>query len=63
MALEQTPASSPTIPFTAAELDAIPMVSPLQGVSVTKSLFDGKTLTGWRGNLDRWSVRDGALVA
>jgi hypothetical protein len=62
MALAQTPASPPTIPFTAAEIDAIPIVPPLQGVSVTKSLFDGKTLTGWRGNLDWWSVRDGALA-
>jgi hypothetical protein len=28
-----------------------------------KSLFDGKTLEGWKGNPDIWSVKDGALTA
>lgn len=27
-----------------------------------KSLFNGKDLTGWRGNLDLWSVQDGAIT-
>ncbi|MCF7764240.1 MAG: DUF1080 domain-containing protein [Verrucomicrobia bacterium] len=27
-----------------------------------KSLFNGKDLTGWRGNPDLWSVRDGAIT-
>ena len=27
-----------------------------------KEIFDGKTLTGWDGNKDVWSVRDGALT-
>lgn len=27
-----------------------------------KSIFDGKTLAGWDGNKDVWSVRDGALT-
>ena len=26
------------------------------------SLFDGKTLAGWQGNSDLWSVKDGAIV-
>ena len=48
--------------FTAAELEAIPLVPPRAGKSVTKSLFDGKTLNGWQGNPDYWSVKDGALT-
>ena len=28
-----------------------------------KSLFDGKTLDGWVGFEDLWSVKDGAIVA
>ena len=27
------------------------------------SLFNGKDLTGWRGNTDFWSVQDGAITA
>ncbi len=27
-----------------------------------KPLFDGKTLTGWHGNEELWSVQDGAIV-
>ena len=27
-----------------------------------KSLFDGKTLTGWDGDLKFWSVQDGAIT-
>src|SRR2546421_12936010 len=52
----------PTAPLTSAELDAIPLVPPRAGKSVTKTLFDGKTLNGWQGNLDWWSVQDGAIV-
>jgi hypothetical protein len=47
--------------LTAAELEAIPLVPPRHGQSVKKTLFDGKTLHGWKGNLDWWSVKDGAL--
>jgi len=59
-----TPAPSrpPTVPFTAAEIEAIPLVPPRAGASVTKILFNGKTLDGWRGNLEWWSVGDGAIV-
>jgi hypothetical protein len=57
------PPRPPTIPFTAAELQAIPLAPPRAGKSVTKTLFDGKTLNGWQGNLNWWSVKDGAIVA
>jgi hypothetical protein len=56
------PPRPPTIPYTGAELEAIPIVPPLTGKTLKKTLFDGKTLNGWRGNLDWWSVQDGALV-
>jgi len=56
------PPRPPTTPFTSAELEAIPLAPPRAGTSVTKTLFDGKTLTGWRGNLDWWSVKDGAIA-
>ena len=26
-----------------------------------KALFDGKSLTGWEGNLKFWSVKDGTI--
>jgi hypothetical protein len=57
------PPRAPVVPFTLAELEAIPITPPHAGKSVTKTLFDGKTLKGWRGNLDWWSVADGAIVA
>ena len=34
---------------------------PRAGKSVTTTLFDGKTLIGWQGNPDWWSVQDGAI--
>ena len=57
-----SPPRPPTVPFTRAELEAIPVVPPRTGASVTKTLFDGQTLNGWRGNLEWWSVSDGAIV-
>src|SRR4051812_1665463 len=60
---QQSPPRPPTVPFTAAELEAIPVTPPLKGKSVARNLFDGKTLKGWRGNLDWWSVSDGVIVA
>ena len=56
-----TPAP-PRPPLTLAELEAVPIVPPRAGKSVTKTLFDGKTLEGWQGNPDWWSVRDGAIA-
>ena len=48
--------------MTAAELAAIPIVPPRAGTSVTKTLFDGKTLDGWDGSPDWWSVGEGAII-
>lgn len=37
---------------------------PSQGRAQSKSLFDGKTLTGWEGDTEKtWRVEDGAIVA
>ncbi len=40
-----------------------PVVKPREGKSETIKLFDGKTLDGWEGYTDLWSVKDGAIVA
>lgn len=40
-----------------------PVVKPLEGKSETIQLFDGKTLAGWEGYEDLWSVKDGVIVA
>ncbi len=40
-----------------------PVVKPLEGKSVTIQLFDGKSLAGWEGYPDLWSVKDGIIVA
>jgi hypothetical protein len=40
-----------------------PIVKPREGKSETIKLFDGKTLTGWVGYEDLWSVKDGIIVA
>ncbi len=39
------------------------VVAPLKGESKTVKLFDGKTLEGWEGYEDLWSVKDGVIVA
>lgn len=39
-----------------------PVVPPRSGESKTITLFDGKTLDGWVGHKDRWSVVDGEIV-
>jgi catechol 2,3-dioxygenase-like lactoylglutathione lyase family enzyme len=41
---------------------AIGTVSTIDQVT-ERALFDGKTLSGWEGNLDNWRVEDGAIVA
>src|SRR5271166_4494718 len=46
----------------AQEKKEAPIVEPLKGVSKTIELFDGKTLDGWEGYEDLWSVKDGAIV-
>jgi hypothetical protein len=40
-----------------------PIVPPREGKSETIKLFDGKTLDGWEGYSDLWSVKDGVIVA
>jgi hypothetical protein len=40
-----------------------PVVPPKKGESKTLDLFDGKTLKGWEGYEDLWSVKDGEIVA
>lgn len=39
-----------------------PVVPPHKGESKTIHLFDGKTLEGWEGYPDLWSVQDGVIV-
>src|SRR6476620_6611619 len=40
-----------------------PIVKPREGKSETIKLFDGKTLDGWEGYTDLWSVNDGIIIA
>jgi hypothetical protein len=40
-----------------------PVVPPREGKSATITLFDGKSLNGWTGYRDLWSVKDGVIVA
>ena len=39
-----------------------PVVKPREGKSETVKLFDGKSLDGWEGYSDLWSVKDGVIV-
>ncbi|HZZ20531.1 MAG TPA: family 16 glycoside hydrolase [Opitutaceae bacterium] len=52
--------------LTRVEIQVIPPTTvPVGTVSTVDatSLFDGKTLTGWEGNLGNWRIEDGAIVA
>src|SRR5438105_13240543 len=40
-----------------------PVVPPREGKSETIKLFNGKSLDGWEGYEDLWSVKDGVIVA
>ena len=40
-----------------------PVVPPREGKSETIHLFDGKSLAGWEGYADLWSVKDGVIIA
>lgn len=40
-----------------------PVVKPREGKSETIKLFDGKSLDGWEGYSDLWSVKEGVIVA
>jgi 3-keto-disaccharide hydrolase len=46
---------------SAGEIAAIQLLPKHTGKSERIVLFDGKTLDGWEGNPDWWSVKDGAL--
>ncbi len=46
-----------------ADKKETPIVKPREGKSETIKLFDGKTLDGWEGYTDLWSVKDGVIVA
>jgi hypothetical protein len=39
-----------------------PEIKPREGKSETFDLFDGKTLKGWKGYEDLWSVKEGEIV-
>ncbi len=39
-----------------------PEIKPREGKSETLDLFDGKTLKGWEGYEDLWSVKEGEIV-
>jgi len=39
-----------------------PVVKPREGKTETIKLFDGKTLDGWEGYTDLWSVKDGIII-
>jgi hypothetical protein len=39
-----------------------PVVPPREGKTETIRLFDGKSLDGWEGYADLWSVKDGEIV-
>ena len=40
-----------------------PVVPPREGKTETIKLFDGKSIDGWEGYTDLWSVKDGEIVA
>jgi hypothetical protein len=40
-----------------------PVVKPREGKAETIKLFDGKSLDGWEGYPDLWSVKGGVIVA
>jgi hypothetical protein len=40
-----------------------PIVKPREGKNETIKLFDGKSLEGWEGYTDLWSVKDGIIIS
>jgi hypothetical protein len=56
------PAAAPKAPAAAKPAENV-VVPPNKGESKTIQLFDGKTLNGWTGYSDLWSVKNGAIVA
>ncbi|MBA3315457.1 MAG: DUF1080 domain-containing protein [Planctomycetaceae bacterium] len=49
--------------FSVAQDKEAPVVPPREGKTETIELFDGKSLDGWEGYSDLWSVQDGVIVA
>jgi 3-keto-disaccharide hydrolase len=49
------------VPAADKDKDA-PAVPPREGKSETIQLFDGKTLDGWEGDKNLWSVENGEIV-
>ena len=49
-------------PLSALLAFMLATLSPLSAQEGFKPLFDGKTLTGWDGNPELWSVEDGAIT-
>jgi len=60
--MAQSQEKKPSPPTKAANKMA-PEVPPLKGESKSLKLFDGKTLDGWSGYQDLWSVKDGLIIA
>ena len=51
-----------TLPRLLAILLVISLAPLTQGATGTTELFDGKTLTGWEGDLQWWRVQDGVIT-
>ncbi|MGE9267670.1 MAG: family 16 glycoside hydrolase [Verrucomicrobiales bacterium] len=45
-----------------SEAETTPAANPDEVPAVWENLFDGKTLFGWNGNPENWSVENGAIV-
>jgi hypothetical protein len=52
-----------TVAVSSGSDKKVPEVPPRKGRSETINLFTGKSLEGWEGYEDLWSVKDGAIVA
>ncbi len=55
-------AAVPPLRAQATKPAEAPVVAPREGKSETIVLFDGKTLNGWVGHENLWSVVDGVIV-
>jgi len=60
--MAQSQEKKPSPPTKSANKVA-PELPPLKGESKSLKLFDGKTLDGWSGYQDLWSVKDGVIIA
>jgi hypothetical protein len=48
--------------LTVAAAEPPKLIPPRDGTSETTSLFDGRTLNGWEGHKELWTVKDGIIV-